>query len=65
MPTETVGGYNFQQFFFLQKIEVVVNEVYEALWDDEGVEQWPPVWIQRICVEVSSKIFEVTVEKKC
>ena len=27
----------------------VVNEVYEALWDDEGVEQWLFVWIQRIC----------------
>ena len=31
MPTETVGGYNFLQFFFLQKLQVVVNEVYEAL----------------------------------
>ena len=64
MPTETVGGYNFLQFLFLQKIELVVNEVYEALWDDEGFKQWL-LGIQRIFVKDSPRKVEVTNEKKC
>ena len=31
MAAETVSGYHFQHFLFLQKIKVVVNEVDEAL----------------------------------
>ena len=63
MFTETVGGYNFLQFFFLQKIEVIVKEVYEALWNDEGVEQWFPFGYSEF-VEAPSRNFEDTFEKK-
>ena len=65
IPTETVGGYNTLHYLFLQKIELIMNEVYEALWDDEGFKQWLPVGIQRIFVEASSRKVEVTNEKKC